>query len=258
MYTNGFAEKLEIDRATVQLANLQTEKLKVQTTIDNGYLGLKFLMGMPVKQTLVLTDSITDDKIKEGLLNDGVYAYTDRKDYQLIDYAKKLGEFNVKRYKLTYIPTLNLNGNYSKQAQRTKFDIFGKGDWFTTSYVGLSMNIPIFDGFLKDANIKKAKLQLSQTLNQQENLKISIDNDVVQATNNFHTAITTLDFQKQNMQLAEQVYNQAKKKFEVGTGSSTDITNAQTDLRTAQSNYINALYTAIIAKVDYVKAIGKL
>ena len=60
------------------------------------------------------------------------------------------------------------------------------------------------------------------------------------------------------MQLAEQVYNQAKKKFEVGTGSSTDITNAQTDLRTAQSNYINALYTAIIAKVDYVKAIGKL
>ena len=258
MYTNGFAEKLEIDRATVQLANLQTEKLKVQTTIDNGYLGLKFLMGMPVKQTLVLTDSITDDKIKEGLLNDGVYAYTDRKDYQLIDYAKKLGEFNVKRYKLTYIPTLNLNGNYSKQAQRTKFDIFGKGDWFTTSYVGLSMNIPIFDVFLKDANIKKAKLQLSQTLNQQENLKISIDNDVVQATNNFHTAITTLDFQKQNMQLAEQVYNQAKKKFEVGTGSSTDITNAQTDLRTAQSNYINALYTAIIAKVDYVKAIGKL
>ena len=60
------------------------------------------------------------------------------------------------------------------------------------------------------------------------------------------------------MQLAEQVYNQAKKKYEIGTGSNTDITNAQTDLRVAQSNYITALYNAIIAKVDYVKAIGKL
>ena len=60
------------------------------------------------------------------------------------------------------------------------------------------------------------------------------------------------------MQLAERVYNQAKKKYEIGTGSNTDITNAQTDLRVAQSNYITALYNAIIAKVDYVKAIGKL
>ena len=60
------------------------------------------------------------------------------------------------------------------------------------------------------------------------------------------------------MQLAEKVYEQTKKKFEIGTASNTDITAAQTELKTAQTNYISALYDAVIAKVDYLKAIGKL
>jgi outer membrane protein TolC len=91
-----------------------------------------------------------------------------------------------------------------------------------------------------------------------DNLKNSIDNDVAAATNNFKNAILTLDFQKQNMALAEKVYDQSKKKYEIGTGSNTEINNAQTDLRIAQNNYVNALYNAIIARVDYLKAVGKL
>ena len=258
LYENGFAEKTDVDRASVQLANLETEKFTTQNTIDNGYLGLKLLMGMPIADSLVLTDQITDDKIKEGLLNEGIYQYGDRKDFQYASLGIKLDQYNVKRYKLSYLPTLNLNGSLAKTAQRTKFDIFGPGSWFTTTYFGVSMNIPIFDGFQREANIEKAKLQLQEAQNQLDNLKMSIDNDVKVATNNFHNAITTMDFQKKNMQLAEQVYDQTKKKYEAGTGSTTDITNAETDLKSAQTNYINALYDAIIAKVDYLKAIGKL
>jgi outer membrane protein TolC len=89
-------------------------------------------------------------------------------------------------------------------------------------------------------------------------LKLSIDNDIEVAKNNFSTAVATLDFQKKNMELAEQVYNQTRKKFDAGVGSNTEITAAQTDLKAAQSNYISALYDAIIAKVDYLKALGKL
>ncbi len=258
LYENGFAEKTDVDRASVQLANLETEKFTTQNTIDNGYLGLKLLMGMPIADSLVLTDQITDDKIKEGLLNEGIYQYGDRKDFQYATLGIQLDQYNVKRYKLSYLPTLNLNGSLAKTAQRTKFDIFGSGSWFTTTYFGVSMNIPIFDGFQREANIEKAKLQLQEAQNQLDNLKMSIDNDVKVATNNFHNAITTMDFQKKNMQLAEQVYDQTKKKYEAGTGSTTDITNAETDLKSAQTNYINALYDAIIAKVDYLKAIGKL
>jgi outer membrane protein TolC len=67
-----------------------------------------------------------------------------------------------------------------------------------------------------------------------------------------------MDFQKRNMTLAESVYNQTKKKYESGLASSTDLTNTQTDLITAQNNYINALYVAVVAKVDYLRSIGKI
>lgn len=258
LYKNGFAEKLDLDKISVQVANLQTEKLKALNSIDLGYMGLKTLMGMPVNDTLVLLDQINEDQIKNDFTLDTAYAYTDRKDYQYMALGKKLNEFNIKRYQLSYLPTVSLSGSYTKNAQRNKFDLFGKGDWFTTSFIGLNVAIPIFDGFAKDARIKKARIELKQTENQMDGLKLSIDNEVAQSRINFRTAIATMNFQKKNMQLAESVYNQTKKKYEVGTGSNTEITAAQTDLVTAQTNYINALYTGIIARVDYLKAIGKL
>ena len=151
-----------------------------------------------------------------------------------------------------------LSGAYTKNAQRNQFNFFGKGDWFTTSFIGLNISIPIFDGFSKDAKVKKSRIDLRETENQIDNLKLSIDTEIESAKLNFNAAIITLRYQKLNMQLAENVYNQTKKKFELGTGSNTEITAAQTDMRTSQANYINALYGAIIAKVDFYKAIGKL
>lgn len=258
LYKNGFAEKLDIDKVSVQLSNLQTEKTKALNSIAVGYLGLKTLMGMPAKDTLILTDKITDDQVKNGLLDTG-YQHADRKDYQYLQLVRKLNEFNVKRYKLSYIPTLSFNAAYTKNAQRNRFDFFkGGGDWFTTSYIGFNLNVPIFDGFAKDARIKKAKLEMQQTDNQITNLRTTIDSEVEQARINFNSALATMDFQKKNMQLAENVYNQTKKKFEIGTGSNTEINAAQTDLITAQTNYISALYNAIVARVDYLKATGKL
>lgn len=258
LYKNGFAEKLDIDKVSVQLSNLQTEKTKALNSIDVGYYGLKTLMGMPARDTLVLTDRITDEQIRADFLADTAYSYADRKEYQYLELAKKLNQFNIRRYKLSYLPILSLNGSYSKNAQRNTFSFFQKGDWFTTSYIGINLNIPIFDGFAKDARVKKATLEMRQTENQLENLQVSIDNEVEQARLNYRTALTTMDFQKQNMALAENVYNQTKKKFEIGTGSNTEINAAQTDLIAAQTNYMNALYTAIVARVDYLKATGKL
>ena len=258
LFKNGFAEKIDVDKASVQLANLQTEKQSALNQIANGYLGLKLLMGMPPQDSLILTDPISDEQIKEGLLNEGVYDYKNRVEFQYAELGKKLNEFNIKRYKLSALPTLKLNGDYTKNAQRTKFDIFGKGDWFTTAYVGLNLNISIFDGFARKSNLEKAKLDLRRSNDQIDFLKLSIDKEVEEATNNFRNAVNTLDYQKKNIELAEKVYEQSKKKYEIGTGSTTEITNAQTDLRVAQTNYINAMYTAIIARIDYLKATGKL
>ncbi len=256
IYEAGFAERLDIDKVTVQLNNLQTEKQKVLNTIDNGYLGLKVLMGMPVKDSLLLTDSITYDEIKSGVLDATIYNYSDRKEYQYAELGKKLGEYNIKRYKLSYLPTVALASNYTFIRQSDKFG-FGN-NWNPASQIGLRISVPIFDGFAKASRLQKARLQLEQTDNRLEDLKQTIDRDVQLSINNYTNALATLDNQKRNMELAEKVYGQTKKKYEVGTGSTIEINDADTELRIAQTNYINALYDAIIAKIDFLKATGKL
>lgn len=258
IYENGFTEKLDVDKVNVQLTNLQTEKRKVLNTISNGYYGLKLLIGMPIQDQLVLTDTLSADQIKEGVLENSAYAYKDRKDYQYAQIGKQLNEFNIRRYKLSQIPTVSLNGQYAKNAQRNKWNFFGKGDWFTISSVSLNISVPIFNGFYTKSKIQQAKIELQKTENQISALEISIDQQVETAKNNFRSAITNMDYQQRNMELAEKVYQQTKKKYEVGTGSQTEINTAQTDLKTAQTNYITALYDAIIAKVDFMKATGKL
>lgn len=258
LYKNGFVEKLDLDKIAVQIANLQTEKLKAVNGIELGYIGLKTLMGMPVADTLILTDKISEDQIKTDIATNQDYQYTDRKEFQAVSLGKKLNEYNIKRYQLSYLPTVSMSGAYTKNAQRNQFTFFKGGDWFTTSFIGINISTPIFDGFARKARITKAKIDLQQTENQLQNLRLTIDAEVTQAKMNFATAINTLDYQKKNMQLAESVYAQTKKKYEIGTGSNMEITGAQTDLVTAQTNYIAALYGAIIARVDYLKATGKL
>jgi len=258
IYENGFAEKLDVDKVNVQLTNLQTEKRKVLNTISNGYYGLKLLIGMPIRDQLVLTDTLSADQIKEGVLENSAYDYKDRKDYQYAQIGKQLNEYNIRRYKLSQIPTVSLNGQYAKSAQRNKWNFFGKGDWFTVSSVSLNISVPIFNGFYTKSKIQQARIDLQKTENQISALEISIDQQVETAKNNFSSAIINMDYQQRNMELAEKVYQQTKKKYEVGTGSQTEINTAQTDLKTAQTNYITALYDAIIAKVDFMKATGKL
>ncbi len=258
MYDNGFSEKLDIDRISVQLTNLQTERNKALNTISNGYYGLKVLMGMPVNDELVLTDTLSAQQIREGVLESSNYSYEDRKEYQYAQIGKQLNEFNIKRYKLSQMPTVTLTGQYAKNAQRDKWNFFGSGEWYTISNVNLNVSIPIFNGFFTKSKIQQARIELQKTENRIQDLKLTIDNEVATAKNNFVSAIARLDFQKKNVELAESVYQQTKKKYEVGTGSQTEINTVQKDLIIAQANYVNALYDAVIAKVDFQKATGKL
>jgi outer membrane protein TolC len=190
------------------------------------------------------------------VLDATLYTYNDRVEYQYAELGKTLNEYNIKRYKLTYFPTVALSSNYNYLRQSDKFG-FG-GNWNPSSLIGIQISVPIFDGFARAARVQRARLELEQTNNRIENLKLTIDQEVQQSVNNYTNALATLDNQKRNMELAEKVYNQTKKKFEIGTGSQTEINNANADLRVAQSSYITALYDAIIAKIDFLKATGKL
>ncbi len=258
MYKNGFAEKLDVDKVSVQLNNLQTEKIKANNSVAIGFMGLKMLMGMPVKDSLALTEVINEQSLNTDVLVENDFQYGIRKDYQYLSTVKKLSEYNVKRYQLSYLPTVNFSGAYSKNALRTKFDFFEGGDWFPTSLLSLNVNLPLFNGFAREARVKRTKIELKQIENQMDALKNNIDNEITQAKLNYISSVATVQFQKKNMQLAENVFQQTKKKFEAGTGSNTEISAAQADLVSAQNNFMNALYSALIAKVDLLKASGKL
>jgi len=258
MYKNGFAEKLDVDKVSVQLNNLQTEKIKANNAVAIGYMGLKMLMGMPVKDSLELTDVINEQSLSSDVLVENDFQYGQRKDYQYINSLRKLTDYNVKRYQLSYLPTVSMSGAYSKNAQRSTFDFFEGGNWFKTSLISLNVNLPIFNGFAREARVKRTKIELKQIENQIVALKNNIDNEITQAKLNYMSSVATVQFQKKNMQLAENVYQQTKKKFEAGTGSNTEISAAQADLVSAQNNFMNALYTALISKVDLLKATGKL
>lgn len=257
MYKNGFSEKLDIDKTTVQLNNLQTEKIKYESMLAVGNSGLKFLMGMPQKDELVLTDSISDEDLKANIL-DSSYTYNDRKEIQLLTMAEKLGGYNVKRYQLSKIPTIAAFASYSKNAQRNSFNFFNKGDWFTTSIVGFKMSVPIFSGFSRNSQIQKARLELEKTKNSTTQLKQNIDADIEQSRTKMVSAMLTVDNQKKNIELAQKVYTTTKIKYEQGLGRSDELYLAQAQLSVAQNNYYSSLYDAITAKIDWLKAAGKL
>jgi outer membrane protein TolC len=130
--------------------------------------------------------------------------------------------------------------------------------WYNTNQVGLSVNIPIFDGTIKKHRISQAQFNQQKVANTLDQVKKGIDLELTASRNSLHTAIQTLDVQEDNMELAEKVFNTVKKKYEQGLGSSFEVLQSDNEMQQAQSNYFRALYEAIVAKVNYLKAVGKL
>ncbi len=256
IYKNGFAEQLDVDKVQVQLNNLYTQQLSSQNQIGAGLEGLKFLINLPQKDSLILTDTLSDEEVKENTLDEN-YSYGDRKDFQLLSLQSTLQQYNIKRYQLSKIPTLSFEANYSEITNRQKFDIFN-GPYFASSFLALRLNIPIFLGGATNAKIAEARINLHKTQNNIEQLQSSIDNDVAQSRITMKSAIITMDSQKKNINLAQSVYNSTKLKYDQGLGSNQEINQAEADLVTAQNTYYNSLYDAIIAKINYLQAAGKL
>ncbi|HEX5554499.1 MAG TPA: TolC family protein [Chitinophagaceae bacterium] len=259
MYDNGFAEKLDINRIQVQLNNLKTTKVKLINLLAVGDQLLKFQMGMPLNELLTPTDSLSTADLV-GVLRDSTgFQYDQRIEYSLLQTQKKANEYDLKRYRMAYLPTVSAFMNYGKNAGRSHFDFFDQHQpWFSTWIVGLTVNVPIFDGFQRKYRVQEAKLAVDKNEVQLEGLKQTIDLQRAQSKTSLRNDIINLASQEGNMKLAEDVYDASKKKYEAGVGSNIEVINAESDLKEAQTNYFSALYDAIIAKIDYQKAIGKL
>jgi outer membrane protein TolC len=217
-------------------------------------------LGLSQSDSLVLKDSLTSQQIKDGILDEN-FSYEDRNEVKFLNKAKELQGFDIKRYRLSYFPTVAAFYNLQRTGQYNKNNESFTGKpwfWYNTNQIGLNVNIPIFDGGQKKQKIRQSQLTLDKLNNNLDDLKKGIDLEKTVAKNTLTNAILNMDMQEDNMQLAEKVYNTEKKKYEQGLGSSFALLQADTELQQAQSNYFRSLYDAIIAKVSYLKALGKL
>jgi len=259
MYKAGFAEQLDIDKTTVSLNNTRAVENQLKNGVTIGFAVLKMTLGLSQSDSLALKDTLTAAQVKEGLLEEN-FSYEDRNEIKLLNKSKALQAYDIKRYKLSYFPTVSAFLGLQKTGQRSSSSNGNNEPWFwyNTNQVGLSINVPIFDGFQKKYKIKQSQLTLQKLDNTLDNAKKGIDLEKTVARNTLMNAILNMDVQEDNMKLAEKVYNTEKKKYEAGLGSSFNILQSDTDLQQAQSNYFKSLYDAMVARVTYLKALGKL
>src|SRR5438874_10157808 len=257
MYKNGFAERLDLDKVQVQLNNLRTTQSVVESAVTLSYAAMKYSIGISQKDSVVLKEELTNESIKEGVLDEG-FKYEDRAEIRTLGVVQNLQKLDVKRNKLAGLPTVALAGNYTVNGMGQQFFTNKNTIWLRSSYIGVNINVPIFSGFQRKYKVQEAQLNVEKATNNSENVKQAIDLEQTLTKESLGNALVNLDLQERNLALAERVYNATKVKFEQGVGSSFEVLQADTDYQTAQSNYFNALYNATVARISYLYSLGKL
>lgn len=253
----GFVEQIDVDRLEVAFNNLITEKQKIERLISLSENVLKFQMGYTGKDNLVLSDSLTITDNTE--VDASKIDFTKRTEYQLLESQQQLNSINIKRLKFGYLPTLVAYGSLGYSGMRNDLKFFTREhNWFPTSLIGATLSLNLFDGLQRHYKIQQAKLEFKKGENNLKNLQLGIELETASAVVNYNNAALTLQSQKRNMQLAENVFNVTQKKYEQGVGPNQEVVNAQTSLKESQTNYFNAVYDMLIYKIDYLKATGSL
>lgn len=257
LFENGFVEKIDVDRLKVLNNNLETERENVLRLLELNVNLLKFQMGMNIQSKLKLTDSISSLKVDESIALNDTTSYQSRIEYSLLQTQKKVNELDVKRYKSLFLPSLVAFGSSLQSLQSQKFStLFDRS--FPTTVVGFRLSVPILSGGIKTYQVRNAKLELQKTENNLFNLKNAINLEVEQAQTVYRNGLKSLENQKRNMELAQEVLRVTKIKYEQGVGSSIEVTSAETSLKESQNNYITALYDLLINKVNMDRALGKI
>lgn len=257
LYKSGFIEEIEVDRLNLSLTNVKAQQKNIGRQVRLSYGLLKFQMGMPITDSIVLTDVLENIEFVSEALLTGKNALEHRIDYQLLSQQAELLDYQIMVTRAGYYPKADLIASYDENAQRNEFDFFDfDKEWYTTFLWGINISIPIYDGGRKSSAIQKTRIQIDQVRNQQIMLKNSIAFEVEKTRAEYLNAIEELEAQKKNLALAEKIFNIVVTKYNEGVGSSIELNNAETTLFLTQTNYLNALYSTLISKADLEKALG--
>ncbi|SEF96603.1 TolC family protein [Algoriphagus boritolerans] len=255
----GFAEKIEVSRIQVQRNNTYSQVERSRTAWEISKEILKIQMGMPLTVDVLITETLEElnssEEINQLLLREG----EGRVELDQLKTTIELQQLDIRNNTSQYMPTIDFVGNIRRSGAGNELNtVFNKQNWFTSSLLGLSMNIPIFDGFSKSARIQKNKYALNQLENQRFYLSDAYQNEIFTAKSNLKNDLNILDVQRENLELAKEVFDIAKIKYQEGVGSNLEVIDADAALTEAEINYLAALYDGLISKVDLEKALGIL
>jgi len=258
MQQKGFVEVIDVSRLEVTYNNLLTEREKFLNLIVISELLLKFQMGYDVNKNITLTGTIEDLKKAETATLGAKVDYNNRVEYQLLNSQRKLENYNLKNIRAGYLPTISAFGKIGTIRMDQNIGAVLSNKWYSYNMWGLTANLSIFDGFNKRYKAQQSKIAIRKIENSIQNFEETADLQVQQSEITLKNNMKSLEIQKKNVDLAKEVSNVSKIKYQQGVGSNLEVVTAESSYKEAQTNYYNALYDLIIAQVDYQKALGTL
>jgi outer membrane protein TolC len=256
-YAAGIAETVDVNRIEVLVNNARVGIENQQRLLDYSLYELKFQMGMPLMDSLKLTQTVQEFALQTQSMDTSGYQVGDRPEYAIQQTQTRLNALSLKSSRLSFLPSLSAYVNYGYNYFAGSFgDLYDKG--YGSSAIGLSLSFPIFSGTERIHRNHEARITLEQSRNDldhlAENIRLEVKGAYVQYQNN----LAQLDTQKKNMELTQGVYDRIKYKFDQGVASSLDLLSAENELQQAQNNYIDALLNTLMSRVDLEKAMGRI
>lgn len=253
----GRALRVDTLRAYTSVKNLEPGLLKLSYAIEVGKQQLKTLMGIDSTQQIELSDSLALPAGNNILSEQEVYneAKLHRADLKALDMQQQLADQQVKLAAANRKPIVSLNAQYLLQTQTSQFNYFN-AYYPSTPFVGAQVTVPIFNGNSNKARIKQAKIEKDQTqlrsVNAWEQLKAEIKQVVADVTETSARIQTSANV-KETALLS---YDITQYRYAKGVASRLELTDAELALTAAQSNYLEAVYDYLSARIALEKSTG--
>lgn len=263
LHKEGFAEKIDVSRLELALSNLQVQDRNLDNQEKVALMMLKAQMGMQIDQAITLADDLKTlyEKDAKGLdLNSS--DFSSRPELQILKATQGLNSLDMRRYRVGYLPTLTTFISHQQNTFRREFNFFESNldptqAWFPATIWGVQLSIPIFDGGRKHYQYQQAKIGYLQTSNRIKQFELFASLELESARTRLNTAVEQVKIQEKNLALADEIYRISEAKYREGVGSSLELTNAETDRKNAQTNYLNSIYEVLIARIEFLRSNGK-
>jgi outer membrane protein TolC len=256
-YEQGLVDKTDFQRAQISLSNSKADKKRTEELLKYKYAYLKEIIGYGTEKDFSL--NLKSDSMEQGILIDtnAQQAYENRVEYRLLQTQKQLQHLNTSYNKWSYLPSISGFVNYSYNYLNNDFsNLYDKS--FPSSVFGLKLSVPIFQGTKRIQEIRKSELQEKRIDLDLLNTKNQINTQYEQAMATYKANLNDWKTARSNVDISRQVYNTIKLQYDEGIKTYLDLMTSETDLRTAQLNYLNSLYSLLSSKLDVQQALGTI